>query len=293
MSKPKQPRKRRKKYGDKFEQEMRQLIQNYRDYKLVCEYKDKADNNVNKAADILSEKGSSVKLRNRAKKLYTYSKEILDIISSIYPTISVVADQSVQKLYKGYELLIYKRINYYKKTRRDLRDTDDLYSSALIAFTKALDGFDLSKNIKFSTYLTNGLRNELIGSYRKLVRQSEIEACNFASYFHKNNNEIDIAPVDDSNDNATVDNSIQCDDLMNGDSYNDIVNLDESFRISEFIRNISDLTLEESLYFLMTAGIDTNSYTKKEIKKMFNLNESYLDGSRLKVFQAYQSEFIK
>lgn len=276
-------------YGEKYEKFIRSHIKVYKNYQFALKSKDMAVANRTNAQILLDNDESDSELRKLAKKLIVNSGKLLKEIDGVMPELEYKANQSAAIILENYKKMIYKLVNYYKKTRKDLRDADDLQSSAMIAFTKAIQGFDLNKNIKFSTYLTNGGRNEIIGAYRRGVRQAEVEPCNVSEYFYQNDKAVELTSFDSACDMDPHSTSNQYEIVSNCDSFNELALEEETLEVSEFLRNIPELTLEESIAFMMHAAIDNNHYTKKDMKRMFNLGESYLDSSKLKVFSAYQA----
>ncbi len=170
---------------------------------------------------------------------------------------------------------IHKRINYYKKTRKDLRDLGDLESVAMIALTKSIQKFDPDQGTKFRTYLVNGLHHELIGAYRKMVKQGMVEAVNATEYFYKNEGAVEI------------------EDEEVYDDPEDIEKRERSIRFMEYITDNVELTIGESLYFFMYRGIFNDKYSHKDIKKILGLNKSQLQSATQKVYAFLFEEEIK
>jgi RNA polymerase sigma factor (sigma-70 family) len=69
-----------------------------------------------------------------------------------------------EEILKKYDNLIYKTINKYSNTL--LYTKEDKYQVALISLVKALKSFDITKNIKFSTYLTTIIQNDMNTIFR-------------------------------------------------------------------------------------------------------------------------------
>lgn len=173
---------------------------------------------------------------------------------------------STQMLIKQFTPLIFQRINHYKSTRKDLRDIGDLESSSRIALTKAIQKFSPTGGSKFMTFLMNGLHHELIGSYRKMVKQSTVEAVNTTEYFHKNDGDIDVEDEDHYTESE------------------DIENRERTIQFMDYLVDNIELTLGETLYFFMNKGIFSDKYSHKDIKKLLGLHKSQLHSATLKIY---------
>lgn len=201
----------------------------------------------------------------------------------IWKSITIINDEeaspslqnmSTQMLLQQFTPLIFQRINHYKSTRRDLRDTGDLESAARIALTKAIQKFSNTGGSKFMTFLRNGLHHELIGAYRKMVKQSTVEAVNATDYFHKNDGDVEIEDSDYY------------------EEPNDIESRERAIQFMDYIVDNVELTIGETLYFFMSKGIYSDRYSHKDIKRMFGLNRSQLHSAQLKVYSfLFEKEF--
>ena len=196
--------------------------------------------------------------------------------AEIYRRISIIMDEEADKkdinkatmeLIDQFAPLMAKQINKYKNSRKDLRDYDDLDHAATLALIKAIQQFDTTAGTKFITYLYNGLHNELITTFRKMVKQSNIEAVNASSYFYKNESSIDT-PAEYCSNKEEI-------DMENSDA--------TLLFINDIINNV-DLTVAESLYFFMFHGLCCNKYSHKDIRQYFGLNKIHLYNAQLKVF---------
>lgn len=182
-------------------------------------------------------------------------------------------NKSTEILLKQYTPIMYQQINYYKNIRKDLRDYEDLESAARMALVKAIQKFKQGKGAKFMTFLRNGLHHELIGSFRKLVKQSLVEAVNNTTYFHKNEDSLEVA-----------------DEIMNYEDPESLERMEATVEFIEDISNNADLTIGESLAFFMNYGIFCDKYNSKDTKKMFGLNKIHLSNAKLKVFYYLHSK---
>ena len=190
----------------------------------------------------------------------------------------VDVSRAVGVLIHQFTPLIFQSINRYKRSRRDLRDPEDLESAARIALVKAIQKFDPKMGVKFITFLQNGLHNELIGAYRKLVKQSSVEAINESGYFYKNDaSENPIENEECERETITTEDSIE----------NSFV---ERYPFAEDLVLNARLTIDEQLVFFMLNGISCDKYPLKEIKRIFPNYKIHLRNAEMKV---YYYMFIK
>ena len=180
-------------------------------------------------------------------------------------------DKSVKILLRQFTPLIFQSINRYKRSRKDLRDPDDLESAARIALVKAIQKFDPKMGVKFITFLQNGLHNELIGAYRKLVKQSSVEAVNETSYYYKN----------DDNENP-IENEENLKDVAVEETLEHT--FEERYPFAEELLTNARLTIDEQLVFFMSNGICCDKYPLKEIKRIFPNYRTHLKNAEMKVY---------
>jgi RNA polymerase sporulation-specific sigma factor len=77
-----------------------------------------------------------------------------------------------EEILKKYDNLIYKTINKYPNNL--LYTKEDKHQIALISLVKALKSFDITKNIKFSTYLTTIIQNDMNRIFRPCKKRTAI-----------------------------------------------------------------------------------------------------------------------
>ncbi len=82
-----------------------------------------------------------------------------------------IKDEEIFKeILKKYENLIYKIICEYKTTI--LYEKEDLYQVGMISLVKAINNFEIGKEIKFSTFLTTIVRNDMNILFRKTKKRT-------------------------------------------------------------------------------------------------------------------------
>ena len=188
---------------------------------------------------------------------------------------------STEALIKQFAPLFHKSAAYYIKKRNDLRDHDDFLGAAQVALVKCIHRFQPNMEAKFITFLTNGIRNELIGIFRKQAKQGTVEAINTTSYFHYQS-DVNLAfpPIeqDFSREASKKDDSHVVWDFLEKE---------EAMSLTEEIITEVELTVPESLYFFMLHGLTCRAYSHKEIRKHFKLNKLHLESASLKVYSYF------
>ena len=156
--------------------------------------------------------------------------------------------------------LAYSLVNRYKISKKE--EKEDLYQVSLIGLMKAIENFDFSYNVNFSTYAVPIILGEIKKYFRdaSLYRMSrnikdlyyKIEA-EKKSYFEKNNEEISI------------------------DKLEKILNVDRYDLLLAMESNITPLSLEkeysskDSSYTLESTIVDT---TENNLINYITLNDS-------------------
>ena len=145
--------------------------------------------------------------------------------------------------------LVYLKAQYLKTTTYDI---EELVLIGIYGLIKCINDFDLSKQIKFSTYAGRCIINEILMYYRKEKKHSRVDS------FDK--------VIIDSKEKVTIASTIQ-------DDYN----LIEDFEHRELLENLNSLVenLKErekeviKLYF----GFYGKEYDQKEIAKILSISQ--------------------
>lgn len=87
--------------------------------------------------------------------------------------------EDVQALYdnEDYRKVAYKAANKFK----NILDKDERYSCVLVGLWKASQRYDASQNVKFTTYLHNGVRMECITMAKKNAKGKKLRQANTLS----------------------------------------------------------------------------------------------------------------
>ena len=149
------------------------------------------------------------------------------------------------------KLVVYE-VN--SKFSNSLCDKDDLISAGVIGLIKAVDSYDITKNIKFATYASRCIDNEIRLSFRKVRK-------------HLNLLRLDNY-VNCISDTTFVE--LLCDEK---DFFENVFTKEEY----EMVRKIiSELPLKEKIIVQMYFGFNGRKYTQVEMAKEVNISQSYL-----------------
>lgn len=88
--------------------------------------------------------------------------------------------EDVQALYdnEDYRKVAYKAANRFKS----ILDKDEIYSCVLVGLWKASKRFDADQDVKFTTYLHNGVRMECITMAKKNSKAKRLRQANTLSF---------------------------------------------------------------------------------------------------------------
>ncbi len=203
-------------------------------------------------------------------------------------------DESTLVILAQFRPLMNKWASYYTGCRNDIRDTADFEGAAKVALVKSIYRFQPTAKVKFITFLTNGLRNELIVIFRRYAKLGSIEPVNLSSYFHYQDTsgsatfpfmDTMSAPAG-SGEEGSAEGRVDCEVTDFFTDQED--NLDLTHEILEEL----DLTLNESLYLLMTRGWHCKAYSQKDIRKYFKLNRIHLENAERKVTKYLTNKWL-
>ena len=135
----------------------------------------------------------------------------------------------------------FQKVNYDKKA---------LVSIGIIGLLKAINTFDLSKGIRFSTYATTCIKNEILMFLRKLTKDKNIDR-------------MDIVM------------------LYNEDKLSDDSNLVEDYENEETRRIIREVVKslpnrDKEITMLYFGFYDDKTYTQAEIADKLNISQPYV-----------------
>lgn len=137
---------------------------------------------------------------------------------------------------------------------------DELVSIAMVGYAKALNAFDKDRNVKFSTYAINCIRNEILFFLRKEK-----------SHMRNNVSMGTILSMDKNGNNLYLEEVISSDEKENKLEENIILNED----ISLLREAIGHLTPKEAYIITYRYGLDRGIIkTQKEIASTIGMSQA-------------------
>lgn len=182
-----------------------------------------------------------------------------------------LSEKEIKELFKDYKdgseearekiinhnirLVTYMVDKYFKTVPFDF---DDLESIGISGLIKAVDNFDVDKNISFATFATRCIKNEIL----MFLRGEK----------HKKYISLDEPICTDENGNELI-----YGDTLSDDKYNFEEELDkqETLKIvRNFVLNMPDSMEKQAI--IMYFGFNGKSYKQYEIEKILGISQSYI-----------------
>ena len=163
-----------------------------------------------------------------------------------------------------------------KKFESKYKDTDDLISIGTIGLIKGIDSYDVSKNIKITTYAARCIENEIL------------------MYFRSNKKYVNDVSL---NDYIGVDkdgNSISLIDVLPDDDLDLTTKISNSIDIQLLIKYLDSLKEQEKLIIIKRYGLfNSKEHTQKEIAKELGISRSYVSRIEKRAIFKLLREFNK
>ncbi len=161
-----------------------------------------------------------------------------------------------------------------KKYHSSCEEQDDLISIGAIGLIKAVNSFDNTKGIKFATYASKCIENEVLMHYRSKKKSS---------------NEVSISePIDvDSEGNPlTLIDIISVEDTIADD-------IDRNIKVKQLYCFIEDLNDErEKTIIILRYGLyGTLPLTQKQVAQKLNISRSYVSRIEKRVLEKLRKRF--
>jgi RNA polymerase sporulation-specific sigma factor len=161
-----------------------------------------------------------------------------------------------------------------KKYYQNSGGQDDLVSIGTIGLIKAIDTFDLSKNIKLSSYASRCIENEILMHFRNLRKSAQ-----------------DIS-LDDTIDTDKDGNPLTLMDIMAADD-TILEDIDRRMNLAVLGKYIqSELTEREKTIILCRYGLGGREpMTQRELAKELNISRSYISRIEKKALQKLRARY--
>lgn len=163
-----------------------------------------------------------------------------------------------------------------KKYYSNQNDQDDLVSIGTIGLIKAINTFDINKNIKLSSYASRCIENEILMYFRNLKKSSQDISLNEAIDTDKDGNPLSIIDVLSVDDNIldTLNNK------LNKNKLNDYIN--------------SELDKRERQVIILRYGLDNNKpLTQREVANILGVSRSYISRIETKALKTLRRKYDK
>ncbi|WP_367567263.1 sigma-70 family RNA polymerase sigma factor [Lacrimispora sp.] len=175
---------------------------------------------------------------------FTKDKNNLDILRSMNPL-------------ERREYLIINNIRLAISIAQKFSFEEDYESVAMIGLIKAVDTFNLDKDIQFATYASMVIRNEILMYIRKTKKHSSNISFETIIHSDPDGNPLTLGDV-----------------LENKDDFLD--NVEKKEELTELYKAINSLSDRDRKIICLLYGIDTKPYTQKEVGDILKVSQSYV-----------------
>lgn len=151
-----------------------------------------------------------------------------------------------------------KLVPYIVVNRFNDKYDDDYIEEGYIGLIRAVDTYDCDKNIKFITYASRCIKNQILMYIRKLSKHDKVQSIYDARVTSEDGNDITI------------------EDSLFDDSYDILNDYLIKERKIEVQRLLSVLDKKELMIVKLYYGFDGIMLTQKEISTLLGISQSYL-----------------
>lgn len=170
-------------------------------------------------------------------------------------------------------LILNDKLNYHiaRKYLNSGEDVEDLAGIARIGMIKAIKSFDPSKGVKFSTYATRCMTNEILMYFRKEKKHKSNISIEQPLYYDGEGNEMKLEVLVDSGD----------------DILGEIVEREEIIRLRQAVEQLSgrDRVIIEEKYF--------KGKTQKQVSELLGLSQSHISRIEKKLLKKLRDIYDK
>ena len=155
-------------------------------------------------------------------------------------------------------------------------DLEDLVSLGTIGLIKAVDTFDIEKQIRFSTYAACCINNEILMSIRKI-----------------NTNNIQKVNIEDTLSCDFEGNELKYLDILEDKNSDFVTKIIDNYLSKELLDVIDSLSEKEKELVMLYFGFDGNRYKQKEIAHMLGISQSYISRMISNILKKIKIRIIK
>ena len=155
-------------------------------------------------------------------------------------------------------------------------DADDLISIGSLGLIKAVNTFNVEKNIKLATYATKCIENEILMYLRKMSRQKQMVSLDEPLNIDSEGNELMLSDLLPSEDNLPQDN------------------MERSTEKKILWRIINRLNEREKEIMVLRFGLSgREELTQKEVADSLGISQSYISRLEKKIVVRIKKEMSK
>lgn len=153
-------------------------------------------------------------------------------------------------------------------------DQDDLVSIGTIGLIKAINTFDMDKNIKLSSYASRCIENEILMHFRNLKKSSQNVSLEDAVDIDKDGNTLKLMDL-----------------LSIDDDFAD--NLDKKLNLQKINKYLTEtLTKRELQIINLRYGLnDSKPLTQREVSSIMNISRSYVSRIEKKALEKLKARY--
>lgn len=153
-------------------------------------------------------------------------------------------------------------------------DQDDLVSIGTIGLIKAINTFDMDKNIKLSSYASRCIENEILMHFRNLKKSSQNVSLEDAVDIDKDGNTLKLMDL-----------------LSIDDDFAD--NLDKKLNLQKINRYLTEtLTKRELQIINLRYGLNgSKPLTQREVSSIMNISRSYVSRIEKKALEKLKARY--
>ncbi|MBQ5346505.1 MAG: RNA polymerase sporulation sigma factor SigK [Ruminococcus sp.] len=163
-----------------------------------------------------------------------------------------------------------------KKYYTSQSDQDDLVSIGTIGLIKAINTFDINKNIKLSSYASRCIENEILMHFRNIKKTAQDISLNEAIDTDKDGNALSLIDILSTDDNIL-------------ESLNTKLNIG---KIYEYINSELD-EREKKVIFLRYGLNGEEPITQREVAKLLGVSRSYISRIETKALKTLRRKYEK
>lgn len=161
-----------------------------------------------------------------------------------------------------------------KKYYSNINDQEDLVSIGTIGLIKAINTFDIDKNIKLSSYASRCIENEVLMHFRASKKLSQDISLNEAIDSDKDGNPLTLMDVMSVEDNIIDNLDVQI----------------NSEKLKKYVTEV--LSQREQTVIILRYGLNgCNPLTQREVAKRLNISRSYVSRIEKKALSQLKKRF--